>query len=172
MGSAQQGDGSKLDRPAPLPTCCAGPRPVGPPLALGIGQARVCPEAAATTTTPQCGHRAYRARRPQVPTAEPGPERAAPTKVTQPPGQAVLRSYRGVRGTGGARAQVAVELVLFGARLHGAAARAAQHTPERARASATGYDCAPAPGPPRPARTRPPRAAAPGLRLHPGRARA
>lgn len=102
---------------------------MGPPLALGIGQARVCQEAAAAaTTTPQCGRRVYRARRPQVPTAEPGPERVAPAKVTQQPGQAVLRSYRGVRGTGGAGAQVAVELVLLGARLHGAAARAAQHT--------------------------------------------
>lgn len=36
--------------------------------------------------------------------------------------------WQGVGGTGGARAQVAVELILLSARLHGAAARAAQHT--------------------------------------------
>lgn len=69
-----------------------------------------------------------RARRPQVPAAVPGPERAAPAKVTQQPGKVVLRAYQGVGGTGGARAQVAVELILLSARLHGAAARAAQHT--------------------------------------------
>lgn len=99
--------------------------PQTPPLVLRADQARLCPGAAATTTTPQCGRRTHRARHPQVPAAEPGPERAAPAKVTQQPGQGVLGSYRGVGGAGGARAQVAVELVLLGARLHGAAAGAA-----------------------------------------------
>lgn len=127
-GSAQRGDGSKLDRPAPLPTCCASPRPVGPPLALETGQARLCPEATAITTPRSMGAARNRARRPQVPAAVPGPERAAPAKVTQQPGKVVLRAYQGVGGTGGARAQVAVELILLSARLHGAAARAAQHT--------------------------------------------
>lgn len=97
----------------------------------------ICAQDRSSTTLPgSSGHhhpavrtpRAYPARRPQVPTAEQGPERAAPAKVTQQPGQAVLRSYQGVGGTGRARAQVAVELILLSARIHGAAARAAQHT--------------------------------------------
>jgi hypothetical protein len=104
------------------------PQTRGPPLALETGQARLCPEAAATTTPRSADAARNRARRPQVPADVPGPERAAPAKVTQQPGQEVLRAYQGVGGTGGARAQVAVELILLSARLHGAAARAAQHT--------------------------------------------
>lgn len=127
--SVQRGDGSTLDRLAPLPTCCAGPRPT------------TCSRDRSSTTLPgSSGHhhhpavrtRAHPARHPQVPAAEPGPERAAPAKVTQRPGPGVLGSYRGVGGTGEVRAQVAVELVLLGARLHGAAAGPPSTRPERA----------------------------------------
>lgn len=124
-GSAQRGDGSKLDRPAPLPTCCAGPRPVGPPLALGTGQARLCLEATAITTTKQGRRRALPGPMPTGARGRGGPREggAGQGHTAAQAGSA----YRGVGGTGRARAQVAVELVFLGAGIHGAAARAAQH---------------------------------------------
>lgn len=97
----------------------------------------------------------YRARCPQVPAAEEGPERAAPAKVTQQPRQAVLTEASGEPGEPGRRSPLSSYSSVPGSMVRPPGPPSTG--PERARASATGYGCVPAPSPPRHApRAQPP----------------
>lgn len=121
---SRAGDASQPSAPTPLhPAHLPGVAgtPVGIVLTLmgqgGLGLERDVPLHSAVRTRRALGRAPTGARG----AAAPGKDRAG-----QDHAAVGGRSYRGVRGAGCARRQAAVELVLLGPRVHGAAAQAAR----------------------------------------------